>query len=193
MAFELRRTTPKRKTSIQSKPHYRQYREELAADFNHHCGYCGDSDSPRKECFEIDHFVPKKHLNTISENDYTNLVYACRSCNNAKRAKWPTEKENISNDGKCGWIDPCDDSYDEQFERSDTGVIVAKTELGRWMYDNLKLWKKQHEVLWNIEQLDRLIEEIEPLLKSCDDISVYKDITQLFFKARALVKNFYAE
>ena len=69
MAFKLRKTTPKRRSNIQSKSHYRQYREELAIDFEHHCGYCGDSDTPRKESFEIDHFIPKKYLNTISEND----------------------------------------------------------------------------------------------------------------------------
>ena len=194
MAFKLRKTTPKRRSNIQSKSHYRQYREELAIDFEHHCGYCGDSDTPRKEGFEIDHFIPKKYLNTISENDYTNLVYACRSCNNAKRAKWPTESEKLPNDGIRGWIDPCEDLYDEQFERSEIGAIIAKTEIGRWMYDNLNLWKKQHEVLWNIEQLEGLIDEIESLISSsCENTTDYKDLALMLLKARKLVKDFYAE
>lgn len=193
MAFKLRKTTPKRRHNIQTKPHYRQYREELAIDFDHHCGYCGDRDSPRKESFEIDHFIPKKYLKTISENDYTNLVYACRSCNNAKRAKWPTKSETLTNNGRCGWIDPCNDLYDEQFERSETGAIIAKTEIGQWMYENLNFWKKQHEVLWNIEQLNELIDKIEPLISSCEDMTIYKDLSQMLLKARKLIKDFYAE
>lgn len=33
-----------------------------------------------------------------------------------KRKKWPTGKEHIHNDGNQGWIDPCCDEYDKQFE-----------------------------------------------------------------------------
>ena len=41
----------------------------------------------------------------ISPTEYSNLVYSCRSCNNSKRAKWPTGDENVHNDGEQGFID----------------------------------------------------------------------------------------
>jgi len=37
------------------------------------------------------------------------------------------------------------------------------------MYKKLKLYKPQHEVIWNIEQLDILIEECESLLSVISD------------------------
>ena len=49
----------------------------------------------------------------------------------------------------------------EQFERTEEGAIIPKTELGKWMYDNLKLGKTQHEYLWNIEQLKIICDALE--------------------------------
>lgn len=193
MANRLRKQTPKRRTDVPTRSDYRKYREELRADFDCHCGYCGDRDWPRKEHFEIDHFVPKEQLKIIRENDYSNLVYACRSCNNAKRAKWPTKDERQPNNGKCGWIDPCDNLYDEQFERTETGAITPKTELGDWMYENLKLWKKQHEVLWNYEQLEIISEEIKPKIQDCDDIEISRKLNTLLIEQQEWLKKLYEE
>ena len=124
----------------------------------------------------------------------SNIILTIKGCARHKSAKWPTESEKLPNDGIRGWIDPCEDLYDEQFERSEIGAIIAKTEIGRWMYDNLNLWKKQHEVLWNIEQLDGLIDEIESLISSsCENTTDYKDLALMLLKARKLVKDFYAE
>jgi len=103
---EFRETTPKRRTDFKHKK-YSSYKKELREDFGGRCGYCNDPDSYRDTFYETDHFVPKKYLKTISENDYGNLVYACRHCNNAKRDKWPTKDEEKHNNGQEGFIDPC--------------------------------------------------------------------------------------
>ena len=160
--MKFRETTPVRKTDVAQAKDYHSYREQLVLDYNHRCGYCDDRDAPRNDSFEIDHFVPQK-VDSSRVTDYSNLVYACKSCNNAKRAKWPTENKDIPNNGKEGWIDPCSKDYENQFERIDGGKIRPLTDLGVWMYDNLKLWKKQHEILWNCEKLESNISKLDSL------------------------------
>ena len=157
----FRDVCPKRSTDVPFHKDYTKYRHQLSEDFNHRCGYCNDLDWPRKEHFEIDHFVPKNAMVDLKDNEYSNLVYSCRSCNNAKRAKWPSGDENLSNIDNKGWLDPCSEEYGEQFERTEDGAIIPKTELGKWMYDNLKLGKTQHEYLWNIEQLKIICDALE--------------------------------
>jgi len=113
-------------------------------------------------------------LKTIKDTDYSNLVYACRSCNNSKRAHWPTGDEFIHNKDDKGFIDPCDDEYEKQFRRYNNGRIIHQTQLGKWMYYKLKLHKPQHEIIWQIQELDNLIEECEGLLAKMDN-QVLKD------------------
>lgn len=159
--MEFRDKCPKRSNDVPVEKNYRKYRPLLAEDFGHRCGYCNDWDYIRKENFEIDHFIPKEKMVRMKDNDYNNLVYVCRSCNNAKRAKWPSGDENISVVGNTGWLDPCSEEYGIQFERTDTGAIVPKTKLGKWMYENLNLGKTLHEYLWNIEQLHIICDDFE--------------------------------
>ena len=172
----FRKQTPKRRNITKIVSKHGEHREDLREDFQHRCGYCNDIDNWRFIWFEIDHFAPQKHLNTISSTDYSNLVYSCRSCNNAKRAKWPSEDENIHNDGNVGFIDPCDDDYNKQFDRLDTGRIIYKTDLGEWMYNAMKLYKPQHEIIWNIEQLHNLITEIRVLVNDYPQENGLKDM-----------------
>jgi hypothetical protein len=101
----------------------------------------------------------------MSKTDYRNLVYSCRSCNNAKRKKWPTDDENIPNQNNQGFIDPCDNNYALQFERSENGEIKPITELGKWMFVALKLDKPQHSVIWQLERLGNMIAEIRQIME----------------------------
>lgn len=157
---EFRKRTPTRRTDFTQK---KGRKEALREDFNRRCGYCDDPDSYQNAYYEIDHFVPKKHLKTISENDYRNLVYACRHCNNAKGDKWPTKDEKKHNNGQEGFIDPCSQTYDEQFERNSRGEIRGMTMLGKYMYKELKLYLTRHAVIWNLERIDAHIQGIENL------------------------------
>lgn len=168
----FREKKPSRTPGVATEKDYHNYRKQLRTDFNCRCGYCDDIDIPHSERFEIDHFVPQKR-DTSRVTDYSNLVYACRSCNNSKRAKWPTNDPKISNNEKEGWIDPCKEVYSQQFERNEYGEIVATTDLGKWMFDALKLWKPQHEVLWCIEHIKRAFDELR------NQTNDYKDIKDL--------------
>lgn len=190
--MNFRENTPERSHNVAPKKDYHDYRDQLSTDFNHRCGYCNDRDAPRASSFEIDHFVPKK-VDGSRVTDYTNLVYACRLCNNAKRAKWPTGDKNQPNDGKAGWIDPCSEEYGSQFERLEDGKIHPLSDIGEWMYDNLKLWKKQHEVLWNCEQLEANIDKLYNLYVKALLPNEHKDILiQLYQQHRKVLHAFYS-
>ena len=158
--IKFRNKKPTRTSPKKILKDYKQYREQLSIDFNHRCAYCDDYDTFRNSSFEIDHFIPQKYLKKKKVNDYDNLVYACKSCNNAKSAIWPSETETISIVGNTGWIDPCSEEYEKQFTRNEHGTIIPVTPIGVWMHDKLKLWKDQHRVIWNIERLDIICERI---------------------------------
>jgi len=161
----FREHTPKRRDNAPDVLEHGEHRKRLKEDFVNRCGYCNDIDTWRFIWFEIDHFVPQKHLVNIKSTDYNNLVYSCRSCNNSKRAKWPTGNEKLHNKNNIGFIDPCDDSFNDQFNREHSGRIIPITAIGKWMYNALKLYKPQHEIIWNIEQLHLLIVELREVVK----------------------------
>lgn len=189
--MKFREKTPIRTKSVTQREDYHKYRSTLAQDFEHRCGYCGDRDVPRAQYFEIDHFVPKK-LDGARVTDYSNLVYACRSCNNSKRDKWPTDDKNVANDGTIGWLDPCDPEYDKQFVRTNLGKITPVTDLGNWMYENLKLWKKHHEILWMYEQLESLSQAFESHYNAGHIKDPHKDMfIKILLAQKALLKRLY--
>lgn len=184
----FRNRTPQRRIITTKVNHYREHRDNLKIDFQNRCGYCGSIYTWRVIWFEIDHFVPQKYLVNISDTEYSNLVYACRSCNNAKRAHWPTKDETIHNINDEGFIDPCDNKYDQQLSRLSNGKIKHETKLGEWMYYKLKLYKPQHEIIWNIELLDELIDECESMLASISDEALKDKIIALLLGYRSYTK-----
>lgn len=188
MAF--RKTHPSRTTEVVAQNDYRRYRDQLRQDFNCRCGYCDDRDVPRAERFEIDHFVPQK-VDSSLETVYSNLVYACRSCNNSKRAKWPTNNPLEPNNGREGWIDPCVSSYANQFERGKYGEIIATTELGKWMYNELKLWKPQHEILQCYEEIENSIQELKPYLENSKNADGLRILLKLYEKKDNILGRLY--
>ena len=166
--MKFRETTPKRQNITKEVSDYHEHKINLQKDFRGHCGYCKDT-------------------------DYSSLVYSCRSCNNAKRKKWPTGKEHIHNDGNQGWIDPCCDEYDKQFEREENGKIIPVTPLGKWMYDELKLHKRQHQILWNIEQLDETLKALKPFIDFPEslDSSICIRIIKIYNSQHKLLEELY--
>jgi len=162
---DFRKVKPVRRNDVPELGSYREYKPLLREDFHQRCGYCGDHDFFGETFYEIDHFVPKIMLNTIVETDYSNLVYACRSCNNFKRAKWPTGDELVHNNGMVGFVDPCCEEYPTHFKRMNDGSIRSKTELGQWMWKNLNMGNPAHRLKYKLEEL-RIV------LKELDDIEV---------------------
>jgi hypothetical protein len=161
----IRLQHPQRRNITRPVTSHRDHKADLRIDFHERCGYCDCWDNFKTTYYEIDHFIPENILTIMSKTDYRNLVYACRSCNNAKRKKWPTNDENIPNQNNQGFIDPCDNNYALQFERSGNGEIKPITELGKWMFVALKLDKPQHAVIWQLERLGKMIDEIRHIME----------------------------
>jgi hypothetical protein len=60
------------------------------------------------------------------------------------------------------------------------------------MYENLKLWKKQHEILWNYEKLEKNINELAALLDANKLPAEKKDkLILLYQKQSRILKSFY--
>ncbi len=161
---KFRLKTPKRRKESKKTNQYQDHKADLKEDFNHRCGYCDAPDKWRDTFYEIDHFVPKTLLITIGIAEYSNLVYSCRYCNNAKRNKWPTKDEKVHNDGKKGFIDPCNPSYDECFERDENGFIrpiEKEDKLSGYIYRELRLDHRRHANYWILEKLEVILLRIE--------------------------------
>ena len=173
---DFRKTAPARRSNAPEGKKYHVYKALLREDFHQRCGYCGDHDFFSETFYEIDHFVPQK-IAEERKNDYSNLVYSCRACNNSKRAKWPTGNAKKPNNGKEGWIDPCDLKYAEQFERLSDGSVKSKTVLGLWMWKALTLGNPIHRLKWTLEQLR--LELLKTDAMEIDDPIELKQIKEL--------------
>ncbi len=126
-SLPFRNYKPKR-SKVQKRTRYQEYKSELRRDFKKKCGYCCDPDEfcGGMQGFHIDHFAPKsKFPNLISK--YCNLVYSCPFCNGAKSAKWVGNDSSISHDGNKGFIDPCNSEYDRHLKRNANGQILGRT------------------------------------------------------------------
>ena len=144
--IEIQKEKPVR-TCKKKYAHYTSFKPYLREDFNERCGYCDDLDfySGGKRGFHIDHFKPHSipKFETLKQT-YSNLVYSCSFCNGAKSNKW---KDNE------GFVDPAGNDYDTHLHRNLKGAIEYKTAQGKYLYENLKLGLKRHELLWCIEKL----------------------------------------
>jgi len=149
------------RTCTKTYKNYSSFKKYIVEDFNNRCGYCDDLDKFHggRNNYQIDHFKPKK-LFLALETDYSNLVYSCPFCN---RAKWDKWKE------KDGFIDPCDEEYDNHLERNARGQIKCKSEQGQYIHINLNLHLRRHELLWMIEKLQEQSTEIDRQLNLLDD------------------------
>lgn len=135
----------------------------LAIDFNHRCAYCDDLDSAYggQASYDVEHFAPKGKFPQLKYT-YDNLLYACRFCNTSKSDDWPSDSSSINVVGECGYIDPCTDEYYKHLDRDDnTGCIYYKTELGKYMYEHLKLYLKRHSAIFMVEKLYKKREELK--------------------------------
>ena len=192
----VRERVPQRREDVAEQGNYREYRGDLERDFNRRCGYCDDSsESVDPITFHIDHFAPKSKFPEL-ETSYDNLVYSCRFCNVSKSNKWIGNDPTVSNNGQRGFVDPCNQDYDNHLERSPEGRIVPTTDLGKYMFLNLKLYLRRHEYLWVARRLKGLGEEVNQLLeliserKENGDVTWYDDYVRLLNSFRDLTKEY---
>jgi hypothetical protein len=170
------------RTCIKTYKNYSSFKKYIVEDFNNRCGYCDDLDkfNGGKNNYQIDHFKPKKYFSGL-ETEYSNLVYCCPFCN---RAKWDKWKPN-------GFIDPCTDLYDEHIERNHNGEIKYKSLRGKYIYENLNLYLKRHELLWMIEKIKEQKEELKVYLKNLDKKNKkYQEIVNQFIIYDDKIENY---
>lgn len=160
---EFRESIPVR-TCEKKYSHYGSYKSFLRSDFMRRCGYCNsiDSLSTYSSVFQIDHFVPKKKFEKNFEvNDYSNLVYSCPTCNRYKSDTWVTDNPSVSIVNNVGFLDPCDARYSKLFLRDTNGKIVPQEDLGVYIYNELRLYLRRHEILYKLEKLDSVTKSLK--------------------------------
>ncbi|MCG5047476.1 MULTISPECIES: HNH endonuclease [Pectobacterium] len=180
--FPLRKNNPKR-TSQQKLRKYNLYKLPLSKDFFCCCGYCGTHHVyyGSGKCFHIDHFAPKskfKHL----ENEYSNLVYSCPTCNIAKSNDWCGNSENELILNGIGYIDPCDEKYSQAFYRDSSGRIKYKDDnlAAKYMYNKLKFGLKRHEIFWLADYFYELVPKIGKKLQETPESNpLYNELKSL--------------
>lgn len=151
---------------------YHQYKKYLAEDFHHRCGYTDCSDHWFGGCrtFQIDHFIPLSK-NPAKKNDYKNLIYCCSYVN---RSKWDDESPY--------YLDPCDNDYNEHFERNSDGYICGKTEHAKYMIDKLHLGLARYAIIWNLDRLEDRIDKLRMLeYKNPELKCLLKDLLLLYY------------
>lgn len=132
---------------------YHAYKDKLAVDFNHRCGYtdCQDHWFGGQRTFQIDHLKPWSKY-PDRKTDYKNLVYCCSYVN---RAKWDDDSPN--------YLDPCDSDFNEHFYRDDDGIIWGASVQGQYMVKRMCLSLRRYAIMWNLERLEDRIEKLRIL------------------------------
>lgn len=153
-------------------------KQRLVKDFDHKCAYCDDHDgySGGYNAYHVEHFAPKEKFKEL-EFVYDNLLYSCPYCNIAKSNKWISDKADINIMENKGFIDPCTDEYYIHLQRDDIGEIIHLTEIGEYIYYELKLYLKRHRILHNLEK----VRSNKKLLKAKIDEKkrLHEDVTLL--------------
>ena len=119
---------------------WREFHVYLGTRFDGLCGYC--------ECTckgELDHFRPKSRF-PESVYEWSNWIFACHDCNQAKGDKWPIE----------GYVDPCTELASDRPESyftfdTKTGEALPMKDLdesrfdkAQRMIDDLRLNGRHH-------------------------------------------------
>ena len=111
--FEYATTPHLRRHGPAGYSDYESYRDWLRDEFTFRCVYCLHREEWNYSgaAFHIDHFVPVV-ANAAGELEYSNLLYACARCNEAKSAV-------------LGLPDPCRIAFDDCLRITDDGRIEA--------------------------------------------------------------------
>jgi len=106
---------------------YGSYRQWLRDEFKFRCVYCLHRElwEARGTTFHVEHSVPVKEY-SAGECDYSNLLYACPTCNEAKKAV-------------LGVPDPCKVPFHECLRILPDGKIETLNDEGRKLTEVLRL------------------------------------------------------
>ena len=182
----IHRHTINRRSDFSPKTNYRDYRDILVIDFQEQCGYCGKSQGLLYDNFHIDHFAPKSIFKE-KKCDYTNLVLACPICNRNKSNKWIGNNPDISHNGKKGFIDPASNEYDLHLTRNETGEIIALSDVGKYMINELKFNIRPMSLMYKLEILLEKHEKLSKIDTMCA-LKAYRDINIFIGETRKILK-----
>ncbi len=165
-------------------------KKHLSDDFEHRCAYCNDRDvyGGGYRAYQVEHFAPKVKFPDL-EYDYDNLLYACPWCNRAKWDHWPSDNSQVCVVGEEGFIDPCTSEYDKHLERMPNGAIRGITPLGMYMWKTLKLYLDRHEIIYNVDKLDKKRLELKNSI--AEDRECGRDCHEKEEALRAIEKDFF--
>ena len=104
-----------------SDAYWRDFHDDLERVFYGLCAYCEEICKG-----EVDHFRPKSRFPELVY-DWSNWLFACHDCNQAKGGKWPVE----------GYVDPCaysESAHPEQYFDFDvlTAEMLPQKGLSKW-------------------------------------------------------------
>ncbi len=135
---------------------YESYRDWLRDEFAFLCVYCLHREQwdSRGATFHIDHFVPVS-INPGGRLEYSNLLYACATCNQAKK-------------DILGVPDPCQVAFHQCLRITPEGRVVALNDLGEKLKLVLLLDSEN-----NVRHRSRWMRALESLKKT--DAALYRE------------------
>ena len=135
---------------------YGSYRDWLRDEFTFHCVYCLHREQwyGRSGTFHIEHFVPV-NVEPEGKCEYSNLVYACATCNEAKK-------------DILGLPDPCKVAFHECLRITDEGRVEALNNDGEKLRQVLLL-----DSASNVNYRFRLLKTLEALRRA--DVALYRE------------------
>lgn len=119
---------------------YQSYKQYLRIDFLWRCCYCciRETEYGGSRHFAVDHFQPKSDVPSLL-SVYTNLYYACDSCNGYKSAHWPMQWEL---DLGFRFFDACVDWAKDHFSLQNDGKLLTKSKCGEYTVLRVRLNRK---------------------------------------------------
>lgn len=135
---------------------YASYRDWLRDEFTFRCVFCLHREQwyGRSGTFDIEHFVPVS-IDPVGKCEYTNLLYACRTCNSAKLDILSVP-------------DPCAVAFGDCLRIQGTGEVLPLNGDGKRLCDVLRLNNTS-----NVSHRSRWIRMFEALQNADPDL--YKE------------------
>ena len=117
------------------------------------------------------------------------MVYSCPYCNISKSNKWVggTAEEWVVDN--IGFIDPCSEEYSNHLGRRVDGSIYYKTQIGKYIYQELRLYLERHRIIYQLDELNETIKLYD--LKINSDSNLGKDTSKLQQMKLLLCEAFY--
>ena len=150
---------------------YHNYKPYLQKDFSNRCCYCNVHEKTLDLIsFQIDHFIPKKHFEGKRDElltQYDNLMLSCPKCNRAKSDQYEGSIVNPEIENQL-FYNPDITDYNTVFYRNELGGISSDDTKGKDMIKRLKLYRPLHNYAWILENLDKILEQLETQISTAD-------------------------